>query len=51
MSTLRIERDSDGIVTLWLDPNPAKPRGGVVVLLLLSLLALAGVTVAGVAGG
>ena len=32
MSTLRIERDSDGIVTLWLDPNPAKPRGGVVVL-------------------
>ena len=30
--TLRIERDSEGIVTLWLDPNPAKPRGGVVVL-------------------
>jgi enoyl-CoA hydratase/carnithine racemase len=29
---LRIDRDSDGIVTLWLDPNPAKPRGGVVVL-------------------
>ncbi len=33
MSTeLRIERDADGIVTLWLAPNPAKPRGGVVVL-------------------
>ncbi|MFM8697613.1 MAG: hypothetical protein ACKOF7_02905 [Phycisphaerales bacterium] len=31
-SALRIERDSEGIVTLWLDPNPAKPRGGVVVL-------------------
>jgi len=30
--TLRIERDSEGIVTLWLDPNPSKPRGGVVVL-------------------
>jgi enoyl-CoA hydratase/carnithine racemase len=29
---LRIDRDSDGIVTLWLEPNPAKPRGGVVVL-------------------
>lgn len=32
MSALRTERDADGIVTLWLDPNPAKPRGGVVVL-------------------
>jgi 3-hydroxyacyl-CoA dehydrogenase/enoyl-CoA hydratase/3-hydroxybutyryl-CoA epimerase len=32
MSPLRIDRDADGIVTLWLDPNPAKPRGGVVVL-------------------
>jgi enoyl-CoA hydratase/carnithine racemase len=32
MSTLRTDRDADGIVTLWLDPNPAKPRGGVVVL-------------------
>ena len=33
MSTpLRIDRDTDGIVTLWLEPNPAKPRGGVVVL-------------------
>lgn len=32
MSSLRIDRDADGIVTLWLDPNPAKPRGGVVVL-------------------
>jgi enoyl-CoA hydratase/carnithine racemase len=32
MSTLRTERDADGIVTLWLEPNPAKPRGGVVVL-------------------
>jgi enoyl-CoA hydratase/carnithine racemase len=32
MSSLRIDRDSDGIVTLWLEPNPAKPRGGVVVL-------------------
>ncbi|MFM8785365.1 MAG: hypothetical protein ACKOFI_09520, partial [Phycisphaerales bacterium] len=31
-SALRIERDSEGIVTLWLDPSPAKPRGGVVVL-------------------
>jgi enoyl-CoA hydratase/carnithine racemase len=29
---LRTDRDADGIVTLWLDPNPAKPRGGVVVL-------------------
>jgi enoyl-CoA hydratase/carnithine racemase len=29
---LRIDRDADGIVTLWLEPNPAKPRGGVVVL-------------------
>ncbi len=29
---LRTDRDSDGIVTLWLEPNPAKPRGGVVVL-------------------
>jgi enoyl-CoA hydratase/carnithine racemase len=32
MPTLRTERDADGIVTLWIDPNPAKPRGGVVVL-------------------
>ena len=32
MSPLRTDRDADGIVTLWLDPNPAKPRGGVVVL-------------------
>ncbi|MBL9141481.1 MAG: enoyl-CoA hydratase/isomerase family protein [Phycisphaerae bacterium] len=31
-SPLRIDRGSHGIVTLWLDPNPAKPRGGVVVL-------------------
>jgi enoyl-CoA hydratase/carnithine racemase len=31
-SRLRIDRDSTGIVTLWLDPNPATPRGGVVVL-------------------
>ena len=31
-TALRTDRDSDGIVTLWLDPNPAKPRGGVVVL-------------------
>lgn len=32
MHTLRIERDADGIVTLSLDINPQKPRGGVVVL-------------------
>lgn len=31
-ATLRTERDANGIVTLWLDPNPEKPRGGVVVL-------------------
>lgn len=31
-SELRIDRDADGIVTLWLAPNPEKPRGGVVVL-------------------
>jgi 3-hydroxyacyl-CoA dehydrogenase/enoyl-CoA hydratase/3-hydroxybutyryl-CoA epimerase len=31
-SPLRTERSSDGIATLWLEPNPAKPRGGVVVL-------------------
>lgn len=29
---LRTDRDADGIVTLWLEPNPSKPRGGVVVL-------------------
>ena len=28
-SPLRTDRDADGIITLWLDPNPAKPRGGV----------------------
>jgi len=32
MNALRIDRDKDGIVTLWLDVNPKKPRGGVVVL-------------------
>lgn len=31
-SPLRIERSQDGTATLWLEPNPAKPRGGVVVL-------------------
>jgi enoyl-CoA hydratase/carnithine racemase len=31
-SFLRTEREQDGIVTLWLEPNPQKPRGGVVVL-------------------
>lgn len=30
--SLRIERDVDGIVTVVLDVNPEKPRGGVVVL-------------------
>ncbi|MFO0961452.1 MAG: enoyl-CoA hydratase-related protein [Phycisphaerales bacterium] len=29
---LKIDRDADGIATLWLEPNPQKPRGGVVVL-------------------
>lgn len=29
---LRIDRDADGIATLWLEPNPNKLRGGVVVL-------------------
>ncbi|MBM4111980.1 MAG: enoyl-CoA hydratase/isomerase family protein [Phycisphaerae bacterium] len=32
MNTLRIDRDADGVVTLRLDSNPEKPRGGVVVL-------------------
>lgn len=32
MSSLRIDRDRDGVVTLRLDVNPATPRGGVVVL-------------------
>ena len=32
MSGLRTVRDADGVVTLSLDVNPAKPRGGVVVL-------------------
>lgn len=32
MSALRIDRDKDDFVTLWLDINPDKPRGGVVVL-------------------
>ena len=31
-TALPIERSDDGIVTLKLTPNPAKPRGGVVVL-------------------
>lgn len=31
-TALRTERDPDGVVTLWLEPNPQKPRGGVVVL-------------------
>ncbi len=30
--SLKIESDSNGFTTLWLSPNPEKPRGGVVVL-------------------
>ncbi|MBX3354111.1 MAG: enoyl-CoA hydratase/isomerase family protein [Phycisphaeraceae bacterium] len=32
MTALRTVRDADGVVTLTLDINPAKPRGGTVVL-------------------
>lgn len=31
-ASLQIDRRPDGIATLWLAPNPDKPRGGVVVL-------------------
>lgn len=30
--SLKIETDDNGFATLWLSPNPEKPRGGVVVL-------------------